>query len=161
MICIVRHGTWWRTLGSKWKGSLVRQGWGVCPDFCSKLRLQGCVTPPMGPLGLNGDAGWEPGSRSKTEQRWKKSSQLDDKCSRLQGSRLRHKVDPQNLETILERVKGRAVRSEAWKTLEVQREKYLLYPRAESSGIIHPFNSNMSQALFPGICSHVCVGFWQ
>lgn len=118
----------------------------------------------MGPLGLNGDAGWEPGGRSQTEQRWKESSQLDDKCSRLQGSRLRHKVDPQNpqnLETILERVKGRAVRSEAWKTLEVQREKYLLYPRAESSGIIHPFNSNRSQALFPGICSHVCVGFWQ
>ena len=47
-----------------------------------------------------------------------------DKCNRLEGNRLRHKVDPQNLETMLERVKG---------ILEIQKEKekYLLYPRAE------------------------------
>jgi len=47
---------------------------------------------------------------------------LDDKCNRLEVNQLREKVDAQNLETILERVKGEAVSSEGWKTLEIQRE---------------------------------------
>lgn len=82
---------------------------------------------------------------------------------------MRDKVDPQNLETIPERVKGEAVRSEAWKTLEIiikiseifLREKYLLYPREESSGVTYPINTNISQALCLGICTHVRAGFQQ